>query len=348
MILLLHSIEGWNDWFLNDNFYFSNFYFNQLVNNLGIGVDAFFLISGFLITYLLLEEKKRFNSISIKDFIIRRSLRIWPLYFLLILITPILISFSNFESPHYLANIFFYGNFDTIINQEWTFPFAHFWSIHVEEHFYLICPLIITFVPLKHLLKVFLVIIFLSISFRIYIYNSIEYSWFQLYLNTLSRVDVIVLGCIGGLYYSRKAFQIKMKRIYSLLILALLILFLCIEPVSLWDSWWKAGFKKYIYLIPIIILMLNYNFNNEFKRIAFFPKLFTYLGSLSYGIYMISNIILVPFLVLFKEFEINSILLFILCNIVFTILAAAMSYKFVEKPFLRIGKKFSKVKSKKV
>lgn len=93
MIIMLHAYEAWVGWYgqvgllSNGNFKTLSSYgswVDQFIRNFGHGVDVFFLISGFLITYLLLAEKKAHETISIGKFLIRRTLRIWPLYFLII------------------------------------------------------------------------------------------------------------------------------------------------------------------------------------------------------------------------------------------------------------------------
>jgi len=140
MVVILHSHEAWSIWFWKDGspIEASVPFIDKLLKNLGFGVDIFFLISGFLITYILLEEKKRTNKINIFKFMMRRSLRIWPLYFLIIAIAPFLVSWLGKPSPEYWYNIFFINNFRTIETTWWVYPFPHFWSICIEEHFYLV------------------------------------------------------------------------------------------------------------------------------------------------------------------------------------------------------------------
>jgi len=93
-----HGFEAWTDYYIKfrhtpefvENLFSGNFlYVSQFFTNLGIGVEIFFFISGFLITYILLVEKNKFGSISIPKFFVRRSLRIWPLYFLLLCLGPL-------------------------------------------------------------------------------------------------------------------------------------------------------------------------------------------------------------------------------------------------------------------
>jgi len=116
MIVILHSFECYTGWFgkigfltNGDNKTYSKTgeIIVHFIHTFGIAVDVFFLLSGFLITYILIEEKKRNNKINIKNFMIRRSLRIWPLYFALIIITPFLVNWLESPKPDYLYNLFF-------------------------------------------------------------------------------------------------------------------------------------------------------------------------------------------------------------------------------------------------
>lgn len=208
MIIMLHAYEAWVGWFgqvgLLSNGTFKTLssygaWIDQFIRNLGHGVDVFFLISGFLITYLLLEEKKTNGRISIGKFLIRRSLRIWPLYFLVIAIGPVLVSWLQEPTPNYTWNLFFIGNFDVIFSQKWLYPFSHLWSICIEEHFYLIWPFFIAYVPIKRLTTVCLSLILVSIGFRMYAWANFDQGWYYAFTHTLSRMDVLILGAIGGI-----------------------------------------------------------------------------------------------------------------------------------------------------
>ena len=130
-------------------------YFLVVINKNGwIGVDLFFILSGFLITTLLLKERGKFGKYSLKNFWIRRSLRIWPLYYLALLVGFFVLPFfytkffnADFTGPFqkfqletqlywYLA---FLGNWSVVFNKYSTFPnTAHLWTISLEEQFYFI------------------------------------------------------------------------------------------------------------------------------------------------------------------------------------------------------------------
>lgn len=134
----------------------------QLLNAIGNGgqwVSIFFVLSGFLITYLLIDEYELNQKISIKNFYIRRALRIWPLYYLVVVFTFLIYPFlkSLVGMNHTLESSVFYhltflSNFDVInvtkyhlgsdaISQNVT------WSVSVEEQFYLFWPMIFVFLP---------------------------------------------------------------------------------------------------------------------------------------------------------------------------------------------------------
>src|ERR1700746_3273449 len=96
MIVLLHCFFAWKIHFGQPAFITSFFSpsaltkFETIIQNFSFGVDIFFIISGFLITYLLLAENEKNGKVDVIKFYIRRAFRIWPLYFLLLLIAPVL------------------------------------------------------------------------------------------------------------------------------------------------------------------------------------------------------------------------------------------------------------------
>jgi peptidoglycan/LPS O-acetylase OafA/YrhL len=100
----------------------------------GAGVLFFFVISGFLITWLLLQEQVKHGAISLKHFYLRRAIRILPVYFLYLLVLGLLTQYSQTLSA-WLANVTFTTNFVSVPH-----PTTHFWSLGVEEQFYLLWP----------------------------------------------------------------------------------------------------------------------------------------------------------------------------------------------------------------
>lgn len=354
MIVILHAYEAWNGWYgrigiltggTYKEFTNSGRLTDQFIKNLGIGVDIFFLLSGFLITYILMEEKKKYNSIDIKKFIFRRCLRIWPLYFLLIGITPFLMAWLHDPQPDYLHNLLFLNNFNTIVTKAWTYPFSHYWSICIEEHFYILWPFLIAFVPNKRLILTFTFIILLSISYRIFVSYTNPDPWFSLFLHTLSRIDVIVIGAIGAFLYSGKSYTFSLNRTTRIILYAVLIVSLCIEPVVQWNSPFLAGFKNYFYMGIIAVLLLDFNFNPGFKYLIPEKSFIHYLGKISYGIYMYSNFLLVIIIkkIMWAQNSTNIYLFFFLV-IFLSILVPIISYELLEKHILKFSQKFRKIR----
>ena len=105
-----------------------------------LGVSVFFIISGFLITTLLLNEEDSYKSVSLKKFYIRRTLRIFPAYYTLLLFYFILQSLGYINLPKYswLSSLTYTKYFNWYL--DWYT--AHCWSLSIEEHFYLVWPLL--------------------------------------------------------------------------------------------------------------------------------------------------------------------------------------------------------------
>jgi peptidoglycan/LPS O-acetylase OafA/YrhL len=188
----------------------------------------------------------------------------------------------------------------------------------------------------KHLLFLFYLLIAGSIAFRFYFSD-----YANLYLNTLSRADVMVIGAIGAYYYSEKPFVFQLNKIVRLLLYGLLFASLTTEQFSSWETPFMAGFKKYFYMLFIGVLLLDYNFNPLLKLRLSGYKFINYLDRVSYGIYMYHNFLSV---IIIKKIMYNigssSLPLFFTLMISFSIVIPILSYELFEKHFLKMGSKF--------
>lgn len=184
--------------------------------NGNLGVNFFFVLSGFLITYLLIREKSLKGKINVPFFWIRRILRIWPLYFISVIfgfwIFPILKTYFG-QTPNETANIYYYlsflSNFDMIKKG---LPDAStlgvLWSVAIEEQFYLIWPLLLSFFPVKKYWIVFLSIITASIAFRtINLTNPNQGMLFE--NHTLSCIGDMAMGAMGAWLITNTNFLLK-------------------------------------------------------------------------------------------------------------------------------------------
>ena len=195
--------------------------FNGFLDSAGeIGVTLFFVLSGFLITYLLLIESAECESINLKNFYIRRILRIWPLYFLTLLIYLLYSYFSNSLDERYfytklLLYLLFLPNIALGLFTQAGFP-SQLWSVGSEEQFYLIWPFFIKFLKTKIIYILFgLPIVFLALRIILVQYeknyvlteNITSIKYWELFKNYIEffRVDCMA---VGGIF----AWHIFMKK----------------------------------------------------------------------------------------------------------------------------------------
>ncbi|HWY12713.1 MAG TPA: acyltransferase, partial [Bacteroidia bacterium] len=293
MVVIYHAYADWiNNWhylkFMTNSADQQNLNalgrpINTFLMNGGYGVDIFFLISGFLITYLLLKEKQASNGkIDVLKFYVRRSLRIWPLYFLIIVLSPFIIKWvGQTYNPNYIANIFFYNNFDTMQHHSWIFPLAHFWSLCIEEHFYVFWPLIICFVPNKQLMRTFMVLILISIIYRGYLITNVKEPWYPLFLSTFSRFDVLVIGAIAAYIHFMNPIKLTVSKTTRLVVYSAFMMAICYDNITSWDTFFAACFKKYFYISIVLFALLNFLFNEKPLFEFMNNKLFKYFGKIS-------------------------------------------------------------------
>jgi peptidoglycan/LPS O-acetylase OafA/YrhL len=263
-----------------------------------IGVDIFFVLSGFLITRILIVERLKFEINPsahsrlkvIRNFMVRRSLRIFPIYYLLLVL---LILFKDqFPNPvssdwkwyfFYLQNILFY------VNQAWPGgKLSHLWSLAVEEQFYLFWPWIILFVSQKWLLKIMVSFFFLGIA-CVYILPVINQGY---------NADLLTPSCMqafsaGGIltYYHvyKKNTSSNYNQIFAILgLLALSILVL--GYVGVLPS--IVDLRTLISIITVgLISSILYNPNTIYFKYILGIQPVVFLGKISYGVYLLHNFI---------------------------------------------------------
>lgn len=357
MVVILHAYEGWCGWWGYLDFMStgpdhqalknSAVPLHNIIKNGMFGVEIFFLISGFLITYILLKEKESTGRINIKNFFIRRGLRIWPLYFLIVGISPLLVSWLHKPAPDYLSTIFFFNNFHTIATGNWEFPFAHFWSICIEEHFYLVWPFIIAFIPKKHLLSVFWTVIIISIFVRFGFSLDPAKGFYHLYLHTLSKMDILAIGAMGAYLYHLNLIRFIIPKFVRVCLYVLFLVMFGYEAYFICNGTFLAAFRNYFYIGIAAMGMLNFLFNPDALIKIRKKTVFHYLGKISYGIYMYSNILVT--IIIEKIILPNNLYnfyIYMLLNIVLSIVISIISYELFEKQFLKLKSKFEVIKTR--
>lgn len=305
-------------------------------------VLMFFIISGFLITFLLTKEKEKFGSISLKDFYFRRALRIYPLYYLILLISSLF-----FLTPPSCKTIAFavtiLPNVSHSIGYEWTVS-PQIWSIGVENLFYIFFPLIMLFVPNKRILRLLLImtVVFAILPHAIDFVNvrtiqSGSLAHFNQKFFYCNKFDSLLIGCMAGFAFAENHKLLKI--IYNKWLFGACT----IAAVVMWGARIETKhFNDELMSLLFAIVILNVCTNTQLN-ITFENCVTKFLGKISYGIYMYHWIIL---LLAFKFLPTEStmfhtIVLYVVV-IMATILVAWLSYETYEKFFLNLKQKFER------
>jgi peptidoglycan/LPS O-acetylase OafA/YrhL len=178
----------------------------------GVGVDLFFAISGYLICTLLLNEKDKIGFISLRSFYIRRAFRILPAVAVYLLILVTLKYFNllpSLTTGEVVASGLFFRNY---ITGSWYT--LHFWSLAVEEHFYIFVPMMLSVLSWRSALKVAITIAVASCLAR---YMESGTPGPALYFNTECRIDAIMYGAILALLLSRDDFRLWLTKNLTLI-----------------------------------------------------------------------------------------------------------------------------------
>jgi peptidoglycan/LPS O-acetylase OafA/YrhL len=345
LIVITHSYEHWidvpqvaaamTDW--GGQMAWWAVKLKAFVGSFNVGVDIFFLMSGFLITYLLLVEKERYARIDIKSFYMRRVLRIWPLYYFCVFMAPVLTHYYDEPAAKMQAHLLFLGNFNLAKHGWSSTAVNHLWSICIEEHFYLVWPLLIAFVPRPKLTTAFGAVIFLSFLTRLYYFYFVPDSYMYLYLHTLCRWDMLAMGALFayGHFYGYQLPRVPAAMRWMLYGAALLVF--ANDAYGNWDNVFLVSFKKYLFMGVVAFFIGNVLFNPDSAVQWRERTIFHYFGKISYGIYMYHGFVIFLFARIFPSFHTP---LFIFWVVLTTLVISAASYELVEKPILRLKKYF--------
>lgn len=349
MVFVFHAFSlGREHW---GNFKDSTFFsiLAKITSKGHLGVSLFFVLSGFLITFIMLTELQKTGKIKLSNFIARRILRVWPLYFVVVIfgffIFPILPLGKVTE--HELINFtFFLSNLDEIwfgARDSLNFLTAT-WSVSVEEQFYLSWALLIgifRFSKKQQFWIFFLSILLISIVFRtIFIQNERI-----LYYHTFSVISDFAIGGILALLAFDNKIQVFFERISKFQIL--LIYFVGIVVLFLEST----IFINYLFVFQRIVIATFFAFiiaeqvyaKNSLFKLDNIPGL-KKSGELTYGFYLFHCIVIYYIQAIFVENQWTDSLFyftfyFILCFII-TYILSWISFRYFESPILTLKKHF--------
>ncbi len=294
------------------------------------GIDLFFVLSGFLITWTLLEERFHKRTINLKNYFARRSLRIWPLYFLIVTIGFTLYYIANNsgliiqEIPGFHWFALFILNFYISINgPHFLFFLVFLWSIAVEEQFYVLWGIVS-----KYFRRAFphacIILILVSSYFR---YRNIDYDN-KLVFHSLSVAGNFATGALfaWNCFYKGEFYRTLMiLRRSSWIRVYVLFFVLYALYARLFNASLVIVFEKLIFSFLFCLILFDQCFSVNRLFNAGGNKIINYLGKISYGLYCYHGIVLTLIFYLSKQYEMDSaIFIFVLNPIIAGILISSL------------------------
>jgi peptidoglycan/LPS O-acetylase OafA/YrhL len=311
-------------------------FFAYLVNPASLGVRMFFVISGFLITSILLKEKEKTGSISLRKFYYRRTLRIFPAYyvFLACVFLLALIGVIGLERSDYLYTATYTFN---LKGRQGTWWVGHTWSLAVEEQFYLLWPLAVSRLRAMTLKRIALGFVFLAPIGRV-ILNMVSPAAFDHWYLALPLVaDPIGIGALLALYCQDARHKARLQALISRpWVWVIPIMIVGIEALHNRPDFFPypallTGLFEPIVNIGLAIIVARVTLISSGRaiRILSSPTLVA-IGVLSYSLYLWQMLFLSPVPVRAFTFPLNLVWVFV---------AATASFVLIERPFNALRKK---------
>jgi peptidoglycan/LPS O-acetylase OafA/YrhL len=302
------------------------------------GVDAFFVLSGFLITKILLESRPGPRAFGL--FVLRRTLRTWPLYFALLIVAWLALRHGpSGMQTNWLRHVFFLQNYDP-----WnvTRTLGPTWSLCIEEHFYFIWPFFVFLLPRRALYWVLPVVFCLLPVVRWWGLHQ-AFTTKQLYTETQFHLDGLVAGSLVALLF---AWFSARPRTMTWAAHCCLISGIGTALLGFRHGWGVDTGHNVVFgftslaaaFSGLLLLLLRGESSILIKAFSFGPL--CYVGRISYGIYLLHEGLIpllsrVPIHRVLGEAA-SSWILVVLLRMAFAIGVAALSYRFFESPILRL------------
>ncbi len=319
--------------------------------SLSFAVSLFFMLSAFLITTLLEMELQRNGHIHVQAFYVRRITRIWPLYYIFLLVNlgiSIYLVSWRISNSFVAAWVLMVGNWYMIVQHSILTPMTVLWSVNIEEQFYLFCPWIVAIFRRKGLIAFAMVTIAISMATLFWMGHRHIVDDNSLRFNTLVELQYFAVGTIVAMLVRRRDLTVS-----PFVRAALFSLGLCcwVGGTYFFDSrcqtahlsWWSPA-SEYA-LVNLGCLAFFFSFYGLTLGKAMRP--FIYLGKISYGLYLYHILFAVMVRGMFSGHDgVAYKLIRTSLSLGLTIVTASASYAWLEKPFLRLKERFTFVQSR--
>lgn len=307
------------------------------------GVLVFFVLSGFLITRLLIAEEQERGQISLKSFYARRSLRIFPAFYFywFLLVIPLLIFHKRLVVPQAVSSFFYVNNYYQALRGDPETGLSHTWSLAIEEQFYLLWPFIFLALRNNYRRLQFLVgaigILWLyreTMVLLFHVKQGYVYEAFDM------RADHLLIGCLLAVSLSENAFPRLWQFVcryawMPLLTVALLIgeQWIAHQDIPRYRDW--GGFILEPMLVMMLLPQLIVFRAGPVTRFLEM-RWMRYLGRISYSIYLYQQLVIYP---VEKALRGHRVVSFVAC-LVMVVACASASYYLIERPFLKLKDRF--------
>jgi peptidoglycan/LPS O-acetylase OafA/YrhL len=316
-----------------------------------VGVELFFVLSGFIITSLLQAESSAYGKISIWRFYLRRALRLFPPLLICIILANVFWSYIEVSNPvanqslATIAGLFYFIN---LLPEKVSGHLVHLWSLSVEEHFYLFWPLVTSFFLFKfsrrNQIKVLLTLMLIASIYRFW-QGHFETSFYGGLLIidpmrfTLCSVDSILTGALLAVAMSTKRFKnfLLGNKLRNWLIVGCAVVFSCCLAVL------TAGFifrNGGFLLLDIFCAGAIFIAIKSPKHFLFSNKILKWLGTRSYGIYVYHYVIFAVFENFRVHSSVGNFIIISLLRVGVSLLFAELSFRYIERPLLTFKKKW--------
>jgi peptidoglycan/LPS O-acetylase OafA/YrhL len=320
----------------------------------GRGVLTFFVLSGFLITWTLLRESERCGNVSIRDFYIRRGLRIFPAFYIFALLHLAVTWFiqgklSASAWADYAAALFYVANYRHAISPHEHQSLGHTWALSVEEQFYFLWPWLFSFFQrdLRRLTHILITIIVAADIYRIVLFFKFHVPRTWLNFTFDSRLDHLLVGCLLAVLLKRGILPQFWEFMTSRIWISLVIFGLVVASIAL-DEHYGLAYKYGVTfvidpLLTAILLVQVIVFANTWAWGWLNWSVTRYVGRISYAMFLYQGVTNYWAVHIFKD---RSRFVLVAAAVSLALLLGTMSYYAVELNFLRLKTKFVRGGSK--
>jgi peptidoglycan/LPS O-acetylase OafA/YrhL len=326
---------------------------NLLISTFGAGaygVDLFFALSAYLITNILLRERAATKKLDLRGFYIRRILRIWPLYLVFVAIAAVaaaVIPGQHMPVSYVVGYCLMAGNWIYVFHGLPASFAIPLWTVSIEEQFYLAWPLAIRRASVRTISAIAVGLLVIANAWRVWLASSAAPVEAMEY-NTFTRIDPFALGILIALFSHRLPRLSRQRRIALLCggaaaWIATYAFSVTSKPPKI-ATWKLALGHPLTALASAAILLSAIGSQHPFLRSAWL----LYLGKISYGLYVLHEFAHLCATRLLPASTPIMVIAQSAAGLALTILLAAVSYRWLESPFLRLKENFAHVPSRPV